>query len=174
MYRTHAFHAKALPKDQYITIGDPYGQAKQDTLPRHKGKQVMTQPPKEGVAGMFGRPEYKGEPYVDSNIYLKQVPLDKRKKGFGSRDIAKRDEFTLHIRTEQYRELLNGEQKIEQKRKESEKAVAAPVDEDVKPVAGAGMRTSSTDYGYGCDEVQAPKFGVRSEMSTFFDRSHLS
>lgn len=32
--------------------------------------------------------------------------LDSRKLGFGTHDAANRDEFTSHIRTEQYRELL--------------------------------------------------------------------
>ena len=39
-------------------------------------------------------------------VYTKNQPLDSRKLGFGSHNAKNRDEFTLHIRTEQYRELL--------------------------------------------------------------------
>lgn len=45
-------------------------------------------------------------PFAPATVYTKNQPLDSRKLGFGSHNAKNRDEFTLHIRTEQYRELL--------------------------------------------------------------------
>lgn len=42
-------------------------------------------------------------------MYLSTQPLDKRSKGFGSRDASRRDEFTSSIRTEQYRQSIRKE-----------------------------------------------------------------
>lgn len=65
--------------------------------------------------------------------YLKTAPLDSRKLGFGSHMCANRDEFTLHVRTEQYREQLKTELKLTEDRArgagspEPAAAAAAPV-----------------------------------------------
>jgi hypothetical protein len=42
--------------------------------------------------------------YLETNKYKDTQPLDARKKGFGSKDASRRDEFANSIRTEQYRE----------------------------------------------------------------------
>eukprot|EP01029_Cantina_marsupialis_P029557 TRINITY_DN781839_c0_g1_i1.p1 TRINITY_DN781839_c0_g1~~TRINITY_DN781839_c0_g1_i1.p1 ORF type:complete len:210 (-),score=64.77 TRINITY_DN781839_c0_g1_i1:256-885(-) len=111
MYTTKSFNPKALKAEQFTSIGDPYVK-KAQPLARHTKKQFQTIPPKGGqTEGYFSKINYKPEPYVDSNLYIKKQPLDSRKNGFGSKDCSKRDEFTLHIRTEQYRELLKGETK---------------------------------------------------------------
>lgn len=103
----------------YITIGDHYGQ-KPKPDPRHIGKQLMMEAPHRGMAGartnntVFDR-EHKwlfgGEKYIDRTMYTKTQP--DRKKGFNSSDAFKSDEFTQHFPTEQYRERLHGEHKIE-------------------------------------------------------------
>lgn len=42
-------------------------------------------------------------------MYLTSQPLDKRQKGFGSKDASRRDEFTSSVRTEQYRQSIRTE-----------------------------------------------------------------
>jgi hypothetical protein len=74
-----------------------------------KGKQLVVSGPKQPAAaqeGLFGKLEYKSHVFDDSLGYLKTTPLDARKRGFGSRLPNVRDEFTKHIRTEQYRETV--------------------------------------------------------------------
>eukprot|EP00967_Tisochrysis_lutea_P079465 scaffold108776_cov32-Tisochrysis_lutea.AAC.2 len=89
----------------YITVGDPYGKksAKDD---REKGVQMSADFPKSGIAGalpnnaLFAK-EHKwlfgGEKYVDRTMYLKTQPPETRKKGFGSSDAKRRDEFSNDI-----------------------------------------------------------------------------
>ena len=47
--------------------------------------------------------------YVDRTMYLKTQPPADRKKGFGSSDARRRDEFTLDIETEKWRERIGKE-----------------------------------------------------------------
>lgn len=49
------------------------------------------------------------QPFQEAIKYKDTQPLDARKKGFGSHDAHKTDEFSMHIATEQYRETLRKE-----------------------------------------------------------------
>ena len=89
----------------YLTIGDMYGK-KSTPDPRLLGKQFSQAVPKQGIAGarpnnsMFDREHkwlYGGEKYVDKTMYIKTQPPEGRKKGFGSSDAHKRDQFSLDI-----------------------------------------------------------------------------
>lgn len=115
----------------YTSIGDPYvkrvpTRKDEDALraearrpERHKGRQFTIPGEKVGGAGAgcFDKLTYKPEPFKDR---ISQVePLGEGKKfraagpkaPFGSSDAAKRNEFTLHFATEQYRERLKMEAK---------------------------------------------------------------
>jgi hypothetical protein len=59
--------------------------------------------------GNFGKLTYAPSVFKESNMYLTTQPLDKRAKGFGSKDASRRDEFTSSIRTEQYRQSIRKE-----------------------------------------------------------------
>lgn len=52
------------------------------------------------------------EDIPDTIKYITTQPLDQRKKGFGTKDANKRDEFCNDIRTEQYRETLRKEKEL--------------------------------------------------------------
>lgn len=52
------------------------------------------------------------EDLPDTIKYITTQPLDQRKKGFGTKDANKRDEFCNDIRTEQYRETLRKEKSL--------------------------------------------------------------
>jgi hypothetical protein len=80
------------------------------------GRQMITNPPKEGVLGSKHPDVYldkqhawlsEGVPYVDR---LKYAEVQSEKKaGFGTSDFSRRDEFSMDFRTEQYREALKSE-----------------------------------------------------------------
>ncbi len=65
--------------------------------------------PQNAENGNFAKLTYVAEGYFESNKYMNSQPLDGRKKGFGTRDAHRRDEFCNDIRTEQYRETLRKE-----------------------------------------------------------------
>jgi hypothetical protein len=90
----------------YISVGDPYKGAKNDSPARYKGKQMMVGP-------LPSIPfSYASDMYQDKSGYVKTQPLDQRKLGFGSHNASCRDEFTTTIRTEQYREQLKTEKNV--------------------------------------------------------------
>lgn len=101
----------------YLTIGDPY--VKKGTHDdREKGKQMSADFPKAGIAGarptnsLFAREHmwlYGGEKYVDRTMYLKTQPPEGRKKGFGSSDAKRRDEFSNDIELAKWRERIGTE-----------------------------------------------------------------
>jgi len=115
--QTERAHRGTFSISSYITIGDMYAK-KADSDPRLKGKQFSQACPAQGIAGarpnnsMFDREHkwlYGGEKYVDKTSYLQSQPPDARKKGFGSSDARRRDEFTLDIETEKWRERITKE-----------------------------------------------------------------
>lgn len=114
MYATHRFNPKAPgPNEGFLTINDAYDKPK-NTDPRVKGRQFQTNPPKVGqTEGYFGKFEHVVDNYQDNNGYRITQPRAGRKLGFGSYDAHRRDEFTLDIRAQQYRELLDKERFFE-------------------------------------------------------------
>jgi len=128
---TERSHLGVFSTNTYITIGDQYGK-KSDPDPRLQGKQFAADFPKAGMAGarpnnsMFDREHkwlYGGEKYIDRTMYIKTQPPADRKKGFYSSDASRRDEFTLDIETEKYRERIATEMMFAErfaKRREAE------------------------------------------------------
>jgi hypothetical protein len=97
----------------YLSINDAYDKPR-NTDPRVKGRQFQTNPPKVGQQeGYFAKFEYVVDNYQDNNGYRITQPHASRKLGFGSKDANRRDEFTLDIRAQQYRELLDKERFFE-------------------------------------------------------------
>lgn len=115
--QTERAHLGVFSTSSYINIGDQYGKKSQSD-PRLLGKQFSHFFPTQGIAGarpnnsMFDREHkwlYGGEKYIDRTMYLKTQPPDTRKKGFYSSDASRRDEFTLDIETEKWRERIRTE-----------------------------------------------------------------
>jgi len=104
-------------KSTYTTLGDPYAK-KGHVLDRYKNKQFQTMPSKRGRVkeALFGRAFpwlADGDKYVDKCMYIKTQPRETRKKGFGSSDAHRRDEFMTDIRTLQWRWTLGREKDIQ-------------------------------------------------------------
>jgi len=76
---------------------------------------VLQQVPKNAENGNFSKIEYNAGNYREGNLYIESQPLDGRKKGFGSRDAHRRDEFSNSVRTEQYRAQLVKELQVNEK-----------------------------------------------------------
>lgn len=114
---TERAHLGIFSSSSYISIGDAYGKkAQRDD--REKGLQFQVEFPKSGMGGardnkaLFER-EHKwlfgGEKYVDVTGYRLSQPLDQRKKGFGSSDARRRDEFSNDIEVQKWRERIGTE-----------------------------------------------------------------
>ncbi|GAQ89053.1 hypothetical protein KFL_004830040 [Klebsormidium nitens] len=105
----------------YISIGTKdaplnYGEQHENYRSCYKGKQFLTQPPKEGktVDTYFDKKHLwiaDGAKYEDKITYRGQ----EKKVGFWTGDFMKRDEFTSTIRVEQYRTQLRQEIKVTKK-----------------------------------------------------------
>lgn len=120
---TERAHLGVFSTASYISIGDNYGK-KADSDPRLLGKQFSHFFPTQGIAGarpnnsMFSREHqwlYGGEKYIDRTRYIQTQPPDTRKKGFYSSDASRRDEFTLDIETEKWRERIKTEMMFAEK-----------------------------------------------------------
>ena len=130
---TERAHLGVFSTSSYITIGDTYGGKKTETDSRLLGKQLSADFPKGGIGGarpnnsMFDR-EHKwlyqnGEKYIDRTRYLESQPPADRKKGFGSSDAKRRDEFSQEIETQKWRERIKTENEFTERfaaRKEAE------------------------------------------------------
>jgi len=138
---TERAHLGVFSTSSYVSIGDQYNK-KQPKDDREGGKQFECVFPKEGMAGarpnnsLFER-EHKwlfgGEKYIDRTQYRTTQPPDTRKKGFLSSDAKRRDEFTLDIEVQKWRERISIEMEFAERfakfasenMSEEEKAAAA-------------------------------------------------
>lgn len=98
----------------YITVGDPYKAPDQNPFRQGKKGEKLNPfrtkiIPQNAENGNFAKLTYVAEGFKENNKYITTQPLDSRKKGFGSKDAHRRDEFCNDIRTEQYRETLRKE-----------------------------------------------------------------
>lgn len=160
MYSTRVFHPKVA--ESYLSIGDPYEKIG-GTRTVYKGKQFQTNPAKQGQqGGYFGEFKYNAVAYADTNSYRITQPKDKRKTGFGTGDANRRDEFTLDIRAQQYKELLTKELQFQAKKaaeeKESGNGTGDSLDE-FKASNSARFSASSTGRGEpvaGMFQTQVP------------------
>eukprot|EP01039_Chlorochromonas_danica_P000572 gene572-616_t len=111
MYSTKLVNKSMVAGNAYITVGDPYADPKANPFRAGKKGEKLTpfqvkMVPQNAEDGHFAKKTYVPEGYKESIKYITTQPLDNRKRGFGSKDASRRDEFSNNIRTEQYRETL--------------------------------------------------------------------
>lgn len=111
------FRCATGEKVPFLSDKEKFQPFKEPVMSRHRQKQFLTTVPKEpfgGKVGFFNPLTYPTgkDRYNDTTGYLRTQPLDKRLKGFGSRDCKRRDQFTRYVETERYREQLKAEQKV--------------------------------------------------------------
>lgn len=115
MYSTKYLNKNMVDNNAYITVNDPYKDPLPNTFrqPKKGDKPVkpfqIKQHPENEENGHFSKVVYASSPYMETNLYITTQPLDGRKKGFGSKDAHRRDEFSNAVRTEQYRESIRKE-----------------------------------------------------------------
>jgi len=163
----------------YISIGDQYQDpfkrgGKMST--RFGGKQFLTNPGilTEGAIGYFSalgvNKPYKPDTYQEQNPYFKTQPPDKRKLGFGSHDAAKRDEFMVAVRTEQYREQLRSEARILKEIEENNKKRGLTHEVSMveqKATFPTGLKPTKHLYDIGRGNETA--FDPRASRDTFYN-----
>lgn len=124
-------------------------------------------------------------------VYTKNQPLDTRKLGFGSHNAKNRDEFTLHIRTEQYRELLKvcgsirramrtcsacaHSSTLQAEKKALRMQQGGKQEEDDDDAGDSFWETSAAEIGSGAKAVDLskPSHGRVAVTKEFYDRGHL-
>jgi len=118
----------------YTSIGDPYGK-KSSKDSRFGGNQFKADFPKQGLSGalpnnaLFAREHtwlFGNEKYVDRTMYIKTQPRDERKKGFLSSDARRRDEFTLDIEVNKWRERIGTEMIFAERSRAMQEAKMTP------------------------------------------------
>lgn len=113
MYSSRRLNKNLVDGNKYITVGDPYVDQGKTVPERWQKKQFAVKSrPENAENGFFSKLSYAGGSYQPNILYIQTQPLEKRKKGFGTRDAFKTDEFTSVARTEQYRETLRREAEI--------------------------------------------------------------
>mmetsp|Transcript_34640 Transcript_34640/g.56056 ORF Transcript_34640/g.56056 Transcript_34640/m.56056 type:complete len:238 (-) Transcript_34640:177-890(-) len=133
----------------YVTIGDPY-EKKAAADARFVGKQFATAPLKQGDTPetLFEKAYlwlHENKAFDDSWAY--RLRQKEKKKGFGSGDFKKRDEFTEHFRSEQYKERLRHENHLLRKIGEQQKAYT---DDCLGLTSADRPMTSNGDSFYAC------------------------
>lgn len=173
----------------YIGIGDSYGK-KIPKIASTIGAQFQTNPPKRGQStGYFNNATYTtGNIYHNTKTYRNNQPLQDRKLGFGSHDARRRDEFSLEIRSRQWKEKL----KTESNFAKAQVANMTPP-ADSQPLAGethAQMKqrkyrekyqdqpelfqTQVTNYLYDIGRSSTTPFNNKSQVDTFYDLKRVA
>eukprot|EP01040_Poterioochromonas_malhamensis_P006210 gene6210-6683_t len=112
-----------VSNNAYITVGDPYPKFNENPFRAGKKGEKLTPfrtkiIPQNAENGNFAKLTYVPEGYKDGAKYKDTQPLDQRKKGFGSHDATRRDEFSNVIATECYRETLRKEKLLSSEKPE--------------------------------------------------------
>lgn len=121
MYSTKMLNTRMVEGNKYITIGDPYRDPLANQFRQSKKGEKAPNPfitkgrPVNEELGHFSKLKYVSSNYKEGNMYITTQPLDKRLKGFGSKDAHRRDEFASEIRSSQYREGIKKELELARK-----------------------------------------------------------
>ena len=159
----------------FISIGDEYAKKGGAKNPRHSGKQFITNPAKrtDGGGGCFDRSTYASEPFGDKQGYLEREPADKRKKGFGSNDAFRRDEFSNTYAVNAYREQLKREKDFNDKlaaqnAKEMSAEMASAADREAAEAAADAAMKAKPVHLYDIGRSVNTDFDPRSSRDTHY------
>lgn len=158
---------KLVEGNAFITVGDPYVEQTKYIPPRWKQKQFsIPQHPINAETGYFSKLTYAGNPYTTAIPYVQTQPLEKRKKGFGTGDAFKSDEFTNAIRTEQYRETLKKEHHLHTKHR-------SPEEDDRKvqqyqETQRARQEAAGSTFLYDVGRTRVTEFDPRKSRDTHY------
>jgi len=173
MYNSKFFHPKIVditgkPDVRYITIGDNYVDGAIKVPDRWKKKQFETNTyPQLAGGGCFGKFNHIGEPNRGMERYKETQPFDKRKKGFGSRDAKRRDEFSNTIRTEQLRESMRAEMRIVEQHRDAEKE--AELQAKISSIEAKEAEKRKGTFLYDIGRSRTTPFNERTVKDAHYD-----
>jgi hypothetical protein len=156
---TERAHLGLFSTTSYTSIGDPYGK-KANKDARFGGKQFAADFPHGGIGGglpnnaLFAREHtwlYGGEKYIDRTMYIKTQPPDQRKKGFCSSDARRRDEFTLDIETQKWRERIRTEMEFAERFAKQQAEALTP--EELAEAQKAASEPQPRRWSHGPDHL---------------------
>jgi hypothetical protein len=123
--------------------------------------------------GNFVKLTYMPSGYLEATRYLATQPLASRKKGFGSKDAFKTDEFSNAIRTSQYREgIIKEAQRAKEngsleRTKQMLEAYEAEEIANPKP-AWKGKDYSASIAQFDIGRSRVTEFDAKSSKDTFY------
>jgi hypothetical protein len=116
----------------------------------------------------------------DTIKYITTQPLDQRKRGFGTKDANKRDEFCNDIRTEQYRETLRKEKLLNAESSDVLQMKLTKMLEDRETMRESMRRSGASDdmsltskysqkiHQYDIGRSRVTEFDPRSTKDTYY------
>lgn len=122
--------------------------------------------PNNAENGNFGKLTYASSLYKEVNTYISTQPLDKRKRGFGTKDASRRDEFTSSIRTEQYRQGIRKEMSI---LKAPSEPVCIERSNTAPPMLLSESGTLRRETLYDIGRTKVTEFNPRSSRDRFYN-----
>lgn len=129
--------------------------------------------PANGENGNFAKLTYMAGGYKEANLYIHTQPLDKRLKGFGSKDASRRDEFASEIRCSQYREGIKKE--LEMSRKGLSEATIASLSESPESTGEftrtRGLSKTGRVHEFDIGRTQVTEFDPRSTKDQYYKLS---
>lgn len=173
MYNTKFTHPKIIDitgkqDTRYITVGDNYVDGAIKVPDRWKKKQFESNSyPELAGRGCFGKFAYQGEPYKDMERYVETQPPEGRKKGFGSRDAKRRDEFSNTVRTEQLRESMRAEMRIVEEHRDPERE--AELQAKIASLEAKEAEKRRGTYLYDIGRSKTTQFNERTVKDAHYD-----
>lgn len=181
MYATKIVHKNYVDPATcgYITIGDNYQSAPENPFRQAKKGEKAPTPfqikmrPQNAENGNFSKLECPPGDYHEAIIYRDAQPLDARKRGFGSKDAKRRDEFANAIRTEQYRSTISKESlTLARSSGQLQATLSRIMDEraQTSPVRSAGTNSfyASSVPQYDIGRARVTPFDPKSMKDTFY------
>jgi hypothetical protein len=167
-----------MDNNAYITVGDPFSDRTANPFRQGKKGEKLTPfqtkiIPVNAENGHFAKIVYVPEGYKETNKYITTQPLDSRKRGFGTKDAHRRDEFSNNIRTEQYRTTIRKEIEILNKNKDKVEArltqlLATKAMEETNNMANTRSSTGSAD-GFFDYSQRVSQYDIGRNRITPFD-----
>jgi hypothetical protein len=174
MYSTKMVNSRMVEGNKYITLGDPYKDPLANAFRQPKKGEVIKPfitkgHPVNAENGHFVKITYVPTNYKEGNMYISTQPLDKRLKGFGSKDAFRRDEFASEIRCSQYREGIKKELELSRKNINPETAALAMPDENTQTFTRTqGMSKTGSVHEYDIGRTQVTEFDPRSTKDQYY------
>lgn len=166
MYTTRRMNPKLVEGNAFITVGDPYVEETKYIPPRWKGKKLATtHHPQNAENGNFSKLTYASDAYVTGVPYTQTQPIEKRKKGFGTGDAFKSDEFTNAIRTQQYRETLRKETYLHSRRSHDEDDAKL---QEYQETQRARQESAGTTFLYDVGRTRVTEFDPRKSRDAHY------